>query len=365
MPHLLAIIIIATSFLCGRSQILDRAHNGLRHGDSPEFARIDFADTVTAKHNAIWDLSQCTISDAIKVHLEYASDSTNIVRCAVGRTIYYYRIAGDSILIDGFENNQSSMLYYVGETSLLFPLTKGHAIDGVFHGEGLYCDRWSHTMSGTYHTEADASGMLILPEGDTIPDVVRIRTRRMIDSRYFSSATASSMIDSLRFYQDDRRWYAPGYRYPLLISSTMTASDATTPRHHVAYYSSASMASALENDPLNVDRRQQLATSHHSSLFDNTVYGSCPKSSTPTVNYTFSHDSNADTVSITFTTAEPLDVEIGLSDAMGIVYFTDRRTAQPYQPQTLTFDYARLPYSANYVIFINAAAEHYSENFHR
>lgn len=361
-------MLILTGLVRVWGQMPDRSRNGLRPGDTPEFARIEFTDTVTNGDGALWDLSQCSTVSGFKLRLEQAGDSSAVVGCAVDRTMYYYRTSGDSVLIEGFENNQSGMHYDRREVSLLFPIRPGGLYAGEFHGEGRYCDRWHHEMSGSYRTAADATGSLIMPEGDTIPGVVRLRTWRVVDSRYYRAAIGGrgDMTDRLRFYQDERRWYAPGYRYPLLMTSTMIGADGKIVRSHRAYYSSLTMACGdVGNDPENEDLRQLPAGTDLRG-------GTCGKKDgdggglpTELLDCTFSQNRGDGTLSVTFSSAVPVDVEIVLSDAMGIVYATERRTARPGEPQTVTFDCGRLPQSANYGLSVIAGTERHSEKFHR
>ncbi len=367
MSRFIVALLLLTGVLDVWGQTADRSRNGLRPGDTPEFARIEFADTVTNGDGAVWDLSQCSTVSGFKLRLEQAGDSSSVVGCAVDRTMYYYRVSGDSVLTDGFENNQSDMHYDRREVSLLFPIRSGSLYAGEFHGEGRYCDRWYHEMSGSYRTAADATGSLIMPEGDTIPGVVRLRTWREVDSRYYRAAVGGrgGMTDSLRFYQDERRWYAPGYRYPLLMTSTMIGADGKAVRSHRAYYSSVAMGCAVDNDPENEDLRQLLAGTDRRGETFGEDSGDGVGLPPEILDCTFSQNRGDGKVSVTFSSAEAVDVEIVLSDAMGIVYATERRTAYPGEPQTVTFDYGRLPQTANYGLSVIAGTERHSEKFHR
>ena len=85
-----------------------------------------------------------------------------------------------------------------------------------YHLEGVYSNSSKILSSGTIKIKADAYGKIILPEGDTISPVLRVKTTQTI----CRSMRSSIYKDSIRPNVQDKvietyKWYAKGYRYPV------------------------------------------------------------------------------------------------------------------------------------------------------
>jgi hypothetical protein len=105
----------------------------------------------------------------------------------------------------------------------------GDSVEGYFHGRGTYCNRIALRNYGHYHTKVVKQGSMILPEGDTLRNVLLVHTERIEGEQYHPDIYHDSLcvytIDSVmtRLQTDSTlatihidRWYAPGYRYPIL-----------------------------------------------------------------------------------------------------------------------------------------------------
>lgn len=92
---------------------------------------------------------------------------------------------------------------------------------------------------GAYMTKADSVGKLILPKGDTLRSVMRLHTERYVSAVYADKDTLRKKVptftvdsivrhmaaDSLMVREDLYRWYAAGYRYPILEAKVTTLKD--------------------------------------------------------------------------------------------------------------------------------------------
>lgn len=338
----------------------DITRNRPRPDDKIRFVDLMFTDTVSAGADCMWNLADTELNAAVDLTIESVADSAGIIGCKFDRTMYYFQQSGDTLLYTGFENSQSDMHYDLPEIVLQLPILPGTSHSGRFNGDGRYCDRWHHDMSGSYHTDADATGTLITPERDTINDIVRLHTVRIIDSRYYLSPNKKSdrLVDSLRLIQDERRWYAPGYRYPVLIESTLFAADGKSVRSHKTYYSPLEMVVGTVEDPENAALRGAIIAQKRNHEADN-------KTKSGIIDYTFTQHRETENISVTFRTSESADIEIVVSNIAGIVYETERFRAKAGEEYKKTINYGRLPYSAVYGLHINCGAEQYSEKFYR
>lgn len=144
--------------------------------------------------------------------------------------------------IIGSENYMELMSNDRPETWLNFPMNLGDSVSGCFSGTGPYCERLFLHRFGTYLTKADAVGSLTLPGGNTLRNVLRLHTERHISSRVAPISSVNSSTDAFTedsivsfiaehgapLREDIYRWYAEGYRYPVLEARTLTVKDERT-----------------------------------------------------------------------------------------------------------------------------------------
>lgn len=357
LPLLLMILTgIVTMSLC---PIDNRGLNSPRAGDVLTLYDVNYTDTISSGVNRMWDLSKCEISRRIR--FSFASTGQDSIGCIVSRTRYLFSICGDTLYNRGFENNLSDISYNTSETLILGPVEYGRVFSGNFFGQGRYSDRMRHESNGEYTTTADAIGRFVTPDGDTIPEVTRLTTVRRTLNKYFLSTDngCNTPSDSLNLQIRECRWYAKGYRYPLLITTDLYTGYDNRQLSHTARYMPISAFDEID-DPDNEEIRR-LINIQSGTTNDIEELGKY----SPTINYTLSQDKSAKTVTIHYNTSYPTDLEFILTDMRGIVYRTDHRHCHPEESGKITFEYGNLPYSAVYGVNINGGHEHYSEKFYR
>lgn len=254
-----------------QAQVIDY-QNTYRVNDLLEEKQITFPLLSDSTDNVVWDISDMTVeNESYQVENESPTATISpIVGVKEQETRYLYELRGDSLLLNGFENHQTLMEYDKREAYLHFPMTLGDSIMGLFHGIGKYCDRLGLRNYGTYKTKADATGCLVLAEGDTLRHVLRLHTERLLTTEIFSI----ELLDSLPSYTEDSiishvaadtaqiridicRWYADGYRYPILETRRRSDSTGEDVLSALAYYYPPSEQAALSNDPENEQKRPQ------------------------------------------------------------------------------------------------------------
>jgi hypothetical protein len=130
-------------------------------------------------------------------------------------TMYYYRLINDSLLQLGHENLSVKLAYTSPMVLMRFPLNYGQSITSVYKSEGLYSGMVDIRTQGTITTTADAYGKLLLPSGDTLSPVLKVKTIQTIfnipdeDSYTIDeSGNAGKQLETCR-------WYSKGYCYPV------------------------------------------------------------------------------------------------------------------------------------------------------
>lgn len=201
----------------------------------------------------IWDFSELELQDA-NYELQYAKQGADTVIGMEHRTMYYYRTSGDSLFCLGYENPTTLITYQKPELLLTYPLFQGRVITDYFDGVGNYCEQLNIRLRGKSTVSADASGMLILPGGDTLRKVLRTYTHKCIHQRMIPQIIMPDSLrrdvvpfvlncdsidylltnDSIRLETQTWRWYADGYRYPVFETVKSTVYKFGTAYEHFA-----------------------------------------------------------------------------------------------------------------------------------
>lgn len=189
--------------------------------------------------DTVWDFRQLEISDngyPVCYTEEEAYDGLTVGTAF--NTRHYYQASTDSLLLCGYENNLTKVEYDRPELLLHLPLTYGERQETLFHGTACYCERLFLRLFGTTSVEVDATGSMLLPSGDTLRHVSRVHIQKLKAEQQYPQLTTGqelkAYVDSLTFtgdsirlrmhdgrqlmLTDTYRWYAAGYRYPILES---------------------------------------------------------------------------------------------------------------------------------------------------
>lgn len=317
--------------------------------------------------DVLWDLSQKKV--ARKKILQRYTQYPDSVSCLVSTeqgTRYYDCMHGDSLLLGGYENNQSKIIFDRPEAVLLFPMQYGDSTAGYFHGRGTYCDRLRMRSFGTYTLKADAKGRLVLPDGDTLRNVIRLHTVKLISCLYYPmDSTArfrkSFSSDSIRLYQlrdtsmirsDEYRWYAHGYRYPILEYRSACANGHTGQATALAFYSPPTDQEALSLDDDNRKARDDDKEKERNGS-DNGQNGS-------DFHYQMTQNSAEGYVNIHYEADRQTDVTAILADTRGIVYKTLSQHGQTSGDISLSYNGMM---TGQYIIYIKINGKTYVEKF--
>ena len=347
------------------SQVV-KSPNVPRDGDRLSGFLADFDELDESGRNILWDMSHSAIDT--KLHRKswrYAHDGIlDSLCCTESGTLRYFRSCGDRLLLNGIESNQEKVEYDKPVEWLRFPIAYGDSAGGVFHGVGQYCDRLKVRIFGQYSLAVDGEGRMVLPDGcDTLRNVLRVHLRQTETTLTYPKGTAivggdefvADSMPGMQLYErptiirDEYRWYALGYRYPILEVTKVSSCHDSSLSYSTAFYFPPD-----GQDDIAYDYENQQVLNSDSGAPDGQSGGS-------QFRYRFSQNVSGKSVSINYESADGrVDVNAVLADIGGIVIATKRQTGM--QDGEITFDCGNLR-SGQYVVYIHAGTQRFSETF--
>lgn len=237
--------------------------NTPREGDTYPVDKVIITDYEKSGADLVWNFSDARILDGTQYIRYFSTDGQSIGRYLDhNREDYLYN--GDSIYWKGIENRKVLLKDSIPALVKKMPFSYGDTLRSGFHFVGK--KNFDRAMSdiGVTLTTADANGSVIFHTGDTIENMLRIKTDIFSNSdiRFRSSDLNEVYSDSLpksltRYYE----WYASGYRYPLIIIRETYAcfQDTNMILSDDAYICSPhEMAYAIKNDESNAKIRNDI-----------------------------------------------------------------------------------------------------------
>lgn len=266
---LTALVILLSFSLKISGQQINQPSNHYRNGDMLEKRQVKVEGFDLNSKNGVWSLEDAEISKKTYI-TEYTADADTMMMLERGNRTYFHQENG-LVSIIGSENPQELISFDMPETWLKFPMQKGDSIIGYFNGTGKYCDHLFMRRFGTYMTMADAVGKLVLPEGDTLRNVIRLHTERYVGTIVTPIDTIKTVVpvftvdsivthlipDTARVREDVYRWYAEGYRYPVLEATTLHVGSTALSKE--VFYFAPEIQEQLALDEENKRIRKQIA----------------------------------------------------------------------------------------------------------
>lgn len=347
---------------------VEKIRNAYRVGDRMTGKQLLVGNVSSLLNDSVCDLSQTQAANE-RYTCRYGKGPNNamVSRLEHG-TRYFFEQKGDSLLIMGFENHLAKIDYDLPELWLKFPMHAGDSLSGLYHGCGLYGERWNVRKLGDYKTWAKLCPTMVLPEGDTLRNVLRLHTQRQVctinsPARMPGDSLPHFTPDSIRWHlannkgvlvENVYRWYVAGWRYPILEAYVTGGTQSQAPLFTTAFYYSPREQECLTDDNTNTLIRNavtQQETNGH-ALADNDK----------DLDYKVLVDSERKTIRLTYNLERETHVRLILSDNAGIVYKTSERKDAQGKTHIQEIEYGTLP-RGRYVLYINANGKRYAEKF--
>lgn len=146
-------------------------------------------------------------------------------------TVARFLLSGDTLVLSGYENRRMLVEYDTPPPILRWPFMPGDSVGGPFEGRAAWCSRMYARIKGNAWSVADRLSSLVLPSGDTITNVIRLRHVRETHHITYDSINnwgmlrRTAMQDASSIFSkcqpvrtETTALFAIGWRYPILVA---------------------------------------------------------------------------------------------------------------------------------------------------
>lgn len=243
MKKFIGILMLLSLAHFAMAQEMGFRQNSIAGKDSLQLKRISLKEFNIKSDGEGWSLKDVGLSKK-NFRIRY-NDGKDTIIAQEPRARVIYRQTERGISIIGAEDNLLAIQYDQPEEWLRFPMTRKDTLSGEFSGKGVYCKQIPIQRYGTYKTAIESVDSMLLPEGEVLKDVVCLHTERQI--------TDITELDKMQQEQHHYRWYAKGYRYPIL--EAIVSSREGKVFEEVAFYCPLEEQEKLESDRENKAER--------------------------------------------------------------------------------------------------------------
>ena len=367
MKRTIIMTIIVGATLHGYAQ--NAAGNFLpRANDEVKRQQVTYVAVNEGAENTVWDFTQLDFSgrESPACYTEEEAYEGLIVGTEFN-TRHYYQASTDSLLLRGYENNLTKVEYDRPELLLLLPLTYGERQETLFHGTACYCERLFLRLFGTTSVEVDATGSMLLPSGDTLRHVSRVHIQKLKAEQQYPQLTTGqelkAYVDSLTFtgdsirqrMQDGRqlmltdtyRWYAAGYRYPILESMAYGPQGAE-PLQTVTLYCPPEEQHTLYDEDNELLRQLLAEADRHAAGGSNDGDGG----NAPSPLSRCAVGVNGGTVTIDYDLTQPATISALVCNTQGMLFLQQSQASEAGTGHQLTLDCHTLRHG-EYILYLS------------
>lgn len=359
------------------AQALQKGHHVFRNGDIVSFTKLDSLPSLDKNELGFWDLSQQELTNKTSRHrYKSTNDSLPIIGAVEYGTRYYFPQGNDTLRLLAYENNLMRLDYDLPEVRMQLPVSVGDSLYGLFHSTGVYCDKLRLRSCGSYKVVADEIGKFVCLNGDTLRHVIRLHTTRITAQEHFlmdhipsgiEEFTTDSILsllqtDNTLLREDIYRWYAPGYRYPILESFTESYDPENAGTQHVSWYCSPKEQRMLALDVDNLAEREYQEQYARTAPSYEHSDSTSEENGDATIRYHVDNQKENHILHISYSLAADAQLDFTLSNIMGMVYQTISRNEAAGTNSSIDINYSNLP-RGQYVVYIRCNQTTFTEKF--
>ncbi len=284
MKKVFTSVLVALTGICAlQAQVkLTYETHGFNPGETHQAQKVEYKKPGQSGINVTWDFQELvTIKDEIDSPVAAGESSDYNIGITQGDGPFYlYNVTKEQVEYRGYRKGDFSVYFETPIIKTKYPQTYGSAFEGTFEGYLSRSGGQTGKVSGTYSTEVDATGTVLLPNHVSLP-VIRVKTTKLI-KEWGGQRNYAEITKYL--------WYAQEIRYPVFVSMETASINPSTGERYVT-----SLESYLNK---NLDLSKQKQTVRSTTGTDQFGTGiSCSVSPNPfkdqiSINYTLPKESS-------------------------------------------------------------------------
>lgn len=326
-----------------QAQNITSVQNRIYGGDSLLIQQLDLEDFNLQGVDHTWNLKDVTQYKK-KLKSRYIEKKDSIIGIELLNHVVYHQ-SKEGVSIVSIKDRLVQVDYDEPEMYLKYPMKQGDSIVGQFSGKGFYCEHIPMQRYGTYVTKADSIGKIVLPNGKELYGVMRVHTERLINQNY-----GDKLVERTELQEDVYRWFADGYRYPIL-KAFVTTKDKKVIEQYLFYCDpeeQEQLASNGENKPIRdavAKTGEEISDQKKTRNEDN--------------EFKYDISLNGQEITITYQTSEPAKIIALLANNQGYVYQRLEKIGES-NSGTINISTNTLR-RGQYVVYLNVYGKSYSE----
>lgn len=328
--------------------VLTMKANMYRDSDDVEMRQMTYMWAGDEGEKIVWDFGSANEMEGC--HIRFNANASHQIERIENDNIYTHYLDSLTLLQTKKENRLCKITYHQPKKVLKYPFQYGDTLTSSFSAVGTYCGDHHIQSKGNVYIEADGYGTLILPNKDTIRNVLRTYTLTTTSIAMDMDTLTIDTASLRQVIEEQYDWYARGYRYPIcknIISTSYTNLNpiASTKTTYFFKREDYTLSNDTENDSIqradSMDRIRQEYSEH--DIIDYDV------------------EQKGEYIIVNYSLSENATVTCMISDAMGVIY--DRKCRKDILGNNFSigFDCSRL-HSGQYILYINVNGKIYNEH---
>ncbi len=210
--------------------------HGLQPGAPNTMQQVDYSAPGNGGANALWDFSAVNVIDTpeLQESLSLSDDEQliTVTNASGGKFTYSCDLSGN--IFNGYADITQTIVYDLPIRKVNYPFSYGDALAGNSTME--------HYMAGSYSSEGDGYGTLVLPNGRVLKNVLRLRTVE----KYVEERCQSAEVEMVKYL-----WYIEEHRYPVFVTWDVkhVYTDGRETNSQASFYTTADLLQ-VEDEPV-------------------------------------------------------------------------------------------------------------------
>ncbi|MDR1405633.1 MAG: T9SS type A sorting domain-containing protein [Prevotellaceae bacterium] len=216
MKNLFLLFTLLLAASAGFSQpVLTYSTHGLKAGEHNSMRQVQYVEPGAAGAMQIWDYSHLSPLNEGKTETVEQAENNAVKVTAADGGVFIYACDEDANVYESYAGPGRITRFEQPIVKIRYPFAYGAMLTGSFSARCFYGENheMGGNMAGNYSSEADAYGVLLLPDNVKLYNVLRVKTKES----YVEELCSNTQVELVKYL-----WYAPEYRYPVFVTWNIT-----------------------------------------------------------------------------------------------------------------------------------------------